>query len=189
MRDLNNRDLFSYSSGAWKSKIKASKIWFFLRPFCLCHPRVFSQSCVSSGGFMVGLMVTSSKRAYAIPRSVAPRTPAPVAVHCWPVPPLETLKSSSVSVFVGSLGPFVHKVSLNTLSISGGMGFDSKCDFTPPTIFLGLLCPWTWCISSKSLQRHATTTPVPTFFLGLLCPWTWGISSQSLQHHAATPPA
>ena len=31
-----------------------------------------SQSCVSSGGSMVGLMATSSKRAYAIPRSAAP---------------------------------------------------------------------------------------------------------------------
>ena len=29
-----------------------------------------------------------------------------------------------------------------------GMGFDSKCDCTPPTILLGLLlCPWTWGIS------------------------------------------
>ena len=28
-----------------------------------------------------------------------------------------------------------------------GMGFDSKCDFTPPTILLGLLpCPWVWGI-------------------------------------------
>ena len=28
-----------------------------------------------------------------------------------------------------------------------GMGFDSKCDFAPSTIFLGLLlCPWTWGI-------------------------------------------
>ena len=27
------------------------------------------------------------------------------------------------------------------------MGFDSKCDFTPPTILLGFpLCPWTWGI-------------------------------------------
>ena len=27
------------------------------------------------------------------------------------------------------------------------MGFDSKCDFTPPTVLLGfLLCPWTWGI-------------------------------------------
>ena len=42
---------------------------------------LFPQSCGSSGGSMVRLMVTSSKRAYA-----APRAPAPAAVHCWPVP-------------------------------------------------------------------------------------------------------
>ena len=42
---------------------------------------LFPQSCVSSGGSMVGLMVTSSKRAYATPRSTAPRAPAPAAVH------------------------------------------------------------------------------------------------------------
>ena len=36
-------------------------------------PRVCSQSCVSSGGSVVGLMVTSSKSAHAIPRSAAPR--------------------------------------------------------------------------------------------------------------------
>ena len=41
---------------------------------------LFPQSCVSSGGSMVGLMVTSSKRAYAIPRSTGPRAPAPAAV-------------------------------------------------------------------------------------------------------------
>ena len=38
-----------------------------------------------------------------------------------------------------------------------GKGFDSKCDFTPPTIFLGLLlCPWMWgileCGGSNILQ-------------------------------------
>ena len=43
---------------------------------------LFPQSCVSSGGSMVGLMVTSSKRAYAIPRSAAPRAPAHLAGHC-----------------------------------------------------------------------------------------------------------
>ena len=42
---------------------------------------LFPQSCVSSGGSRVGLMVTSSKRAYAIPRSTAPRALAAVAVH------------------------------------------------------------------------------------------------------------
>ena len=41
-----------------------------------------SQSCVSSGGSMVGLMVTSSKRAYAIPRSAVPRAAPTVAGHC-----------------------------------------------------------------------------------------------------------
>ena len=41
-----------------------------------------SQSCVSSGRSMMGLMLTSSKRAYAIPKSAAPRALVPVAVHC-----------------------------------------------------------------------------------------------------------
>ena len=41
-----------------------------------------SPALLSSDGFMVGLMATSSKRAYAIPRSAAPRAPAPTAVHC-----------------------------------------------------------------------------------------------------------
>ena len=36
---------------------------------------------LSSGGSLVGLMATSSNRAYAIPRSAAPRAPALVAVH------------------------------------------------------------------------------------------------------------
>ena len=43
---------------------------------------LFPQTFVSSGGSMVGLMATSSKRVYAIPRSAAPRTPAPAAGHC-----------------------------------------------------------------------------------------------------------
>ena len=64
-------------------------------------------------------MVTSSKRAYAIPKSAAPRAPAPVAVHCWLVPPQEMLRHSSVSVSVGSLGPAAHKVCLGPLSVSG----------------------------------------------------------------------
>ena len=60
---------------------------------------LFPQPFVSSGGSMVGLMVTSSKRAYVIARSAAPR--APVAGHCWPIPPQETLRHSSGSVSVG----------------------------------------------------------------------------------------
>ena len=44
-----------------------------------------------------------------------------------------------------------------------GMGFDFKLNFTTSTIFLGLLlCPWTWGISSVSLQHHTATSPVLT---------------------------
>ena len=41
-----------------------------------------SQSYVSSGSSVVGLMAASFKRAYAIPKSAAPTAPVPVAVHC-----------------------------------------------------------------------------------------------------------
>ena len=43
---------------------------------------LFLQSCVSSGSSVVGLMATSPKRAYAIPKSAALRSPDPVTVHC-----------------------------------------------------------------------------------------------------------
>ena len=114
---------------------------------------LFPQTCVSSGGSMMGLMVTPSKRAHAIPRSTAPRAPAPASVHCWPVRLQETLKHSSLSVSVGSLSPGAHKVCLSPLWVSlAGMVFDSKCDFAPPTILLELLLfPWMWSISSVTV--------------------------------------
>ena len=62
---------------------------------------------------MVGLKVTSSKMSYAtgyVTRSPAHRASVPVAGHCRSVPPQETLKHSSGSVSVGSLGSGVHKI-------------------------------------------------------------------------------
>ena len=82
----------------------------------------FPQSCVCSGGSMVGLMAISSKRAYAILRSTAPRAPALAAGHCWLIPLWETHKHSSVSVSVGPLGSGAHKVCLSPPSVSGGYG-------------------------------------------------------------------
>ena len=113
-----------------------------------------SWSCLSSGISVVGLMVTSSKRAYATPSSAAPRAPAPMAAHCLPASPQETLTHSSVSVS-GISGSRWAQGRLNFLV---GMGFYSKCDFAPPIILLGLLlCLWKQVISSKSLQHHAAT--------------------------------
>ena len=55
--------------------------WYAQSSVCALQESI-SQSFVSSGSSMVGLMVTSSKRAYAIPRSAATRAPAPATVHC-----------------------------------------------------------------------------------------------------------
>ena len=55
--------------------------------------------------------------------------------------------NSSGSVSQG-LWVLVHTRFIWTLwALLVGKGFDSKCDFTPPTILLGLLlCSWTWGI-------------------------------------------
>ena len=57
-----------------------------------------SHFCVSSGSSMLGLMVISSKKTYAIPKSAAPRAPVPVAIHCWPVLLQEMLKQFCLSL-------------------------------------------------------------------------------------------
>ena len=59
---------------------------------------LFPQSCASSGGSLVGLMATSSKRAFAIPRSTAPRAPVPAAAHRSPRHPPETPGRSQASL-------------------------------------------------------------------------------------------
>ena len=55
--------------------------------------------------------------------------PLSLWVHCCVVPPQETLKHSSVSVSVGSLGPDAHKVCLSPPSVSGGYGISFQLQF------------------------------------------------------------
>ena len=83
----------------------------------LCEP--VSQPCVSSGTlwWVNGDLL---QEGLCHTQVCCTLTPTPTAVHCWPIPPQETLKDNSVSVSVGSLGPGVHKVCLSLLSISGG---------------------------------------------------------------------
>ena len=83
---------------------------------------LFPQSCVSSGGSM-GLMVTSSKRAYATPRSAIPRAAAPAAGHCWPIPLQETLKHSKAGLSQSLSYLLVWtRFCLSALGISGRYG-------------------------------------------------------------------
>ena len=71
--------------------------WYIQGFVCALQESV-SQILCKSGSSMVGLMAMSSKRAYAIPKSAAPKAPDHLAVHCWPIPLQETLKHRSVSV-------------------------------------------------------------------------------------------
>ena len=81
---------------------------------------LFPQSCVSSGSSMVGLMATSSKKAYAIPRSAALRAPAPAAGHCCSIPPQEILKHSKAGLAPALRGLLVStSFCLSPPSISG----------------------------------------------------------------------
>ena len=126
------------------------------------------QSCVSFGSSMVELMVTSYKRAYAIPRSVAPRAPAPVAGHCWPTPPQETLKHRSVSVSVSlcAQGMFepsellwqVWGLNLNVISpllqSCWGFSFALGCGVSPQS----------HSSTTQPLLQHCVAIPSPTIF-------------------------
>ena len=51
----------AFSPGSWCTQLLS-----------VSSKSLFPQSCVSSGGSVVGLMAISSKRSYAIPRSAAP---------------------------------------------------------------------------------------------------------------------
>ena len=125
--------------GSWCTKVSV----------CACQESI-SQSCVSSGSFMVGLMAISSKRAYAISKSAAPRAPVPE----WQstADPYHHRRCSNTVLSQSLWGPWVlvHTSFVWALWTSlAGMGFDSKREFIPPAVFLGLLfCPWTWGISS-----------------------------------------
>ena len=109
---------------------------------------LFPQSCVSSGGPMVGLMVTSPNRAYAkgcVTQICCTQSPFPCSR------PLLTCTST---------GDTQRQIWLSLCGISGswcvqgfvwalwaslvGMAFDSKCEFAPPAALLGYGVSFWW---------------------------------------------
>ena len=119
-----------------------------------------SQSCVSSGSSMVGLMVTSSKRAHAIPKSAVPR-----ALPLWQstADPYLHQRCSNIVLSQSLWGSWVivpTRYVWAPWESLARVGFDSKHEFTPSTILLGLLlCYWAWSISSWLLQQSAAAAP------------------------------
>ena len=83
--------------------------------FCLCPPRVCFPVLWKFGSSIVGLMMISSKRAYDILRSAAPRVPAPAAGPCWPVSSQEaplwlSSKESTCQCRRHGFNPWVKKI-------------------------------------------------------------------------------
>ena len=101
------------------------------------------QSCVSSGGSMVGLLATSSQRAYATPRSAAPRAPAPAAGHCQPTPPLEIPGDSQASLGQSLVG---------SLLLSPGSDCSRFC-LCPPRVSFQVLCKF-WQLYGEVSRRY-----------------------------------
>ena len=69
-------------SGSVSCGVTAPFSWVLVHKVLFVPSKSISQPCASSGSSTVGLIVTSFKKAYAIPKSAAPRAPDPVAVHC-----------------------------------------------------------------------------------------------------------
>ena len=114
-------------SGSVSSGVTAPFSWVQCTQSSVCAlQESVSPDCVSSDSNMVGFMVTSSKRAYATPKSAASShthvccTQSPCPCGC----PLLTILSDHLAF----------------------------CWPSVPTILLGLFCPWTLGISSQSLQ-------------------------------------
>ena len=109
------------------------------------------------GGSMVGLMLTFSKRTYATHHTFqvcCSQSSSPCSkslLTCASAGDAHTLKGRSGSVSCGGHCSFPWvlvrtRFCLCPPSISGRceIWFDSKCNFTPPTVLLrSLLCPWT----------------------------------------------
>ena len=117
--------------------------------FCCALQEYVSQSYVSCGSSIVGLMVTSCKRTSIIP------TPEPLSLWQTTADLYLHRKHSDTVPSQSLWGPWVLMCTRFVWALwasLAGMGFGCKCDFAPPAILLGLfLCLWMWGISSKSL--------------------------------------
>ena len=117
------------------------------------------------------------------PRSAVPR--APETGYCWPVPLQETLRHSKavLAQSLWGLWVLVHtRFCLSPPASLEGMGFDSKCDFSPPTILMGfLLCPWMWGLFF--VGSNILLSIVVQCFVNLEC------SQEKMSAHPSTPPS
>ena len=160
--------------------------------FCCALQESISQSCVSSDSSMVELMASDLFQEDLCHTHT--QSPRPCGRS------LLTHTSTGDVQTQFCLSPWDPWVLVHTRFLWAlwtslvGMEFDSKCEFTPPTVLLELLlCPWMWGISSQLLQCLPSYlcfsdllgmgylhTADPAKCRRYFWPWTWGISSQPL---------
>ena len=175
--------LLDTSRQVWVSLLwgHCSFSWVLVHTSFCVSSKSYSQSYVSSGSSVVGLMVTSSMRASTIPRSAAPRALVPVHAYL----PMHTWTGDDQTQFCLSLcgvpGSWSTQGFVWALWASlTGMGFDSKHE-SPPYHLAGA------SPLSSGVGYLLTAAPAPTILLGFPWPWTWGISVRPLQHHTQLP--
>ena len=135
-------------SGSVSCGLTAPFPWVLVHKVLLCPPRVYFPVLCKFWQLYGGANGNLLQEAYATPRSAAPRVPVPASIHCWPVPPQEMLRVLSQSLWDSWVLECIRFVWVLWESLLG-IEFDSKREFAPPTILLGLfLCP-----SVQSLSR------------------------------------
>ena len=130
---------------------------------------LFPQSCVSFGGSTVGLMVTSSKRAYATPRTAAPRAPTPMAGHCWSV--IHRRHSNTQrKVWLSLWGLLMcTRLCLSPPSVSGRYGVW----FCQGSVSF----PW-FCLATAKIWSNRHISVIAWYYTSVLCPAKENTSSR-----------
>ena len=110
-------------SGSVSCGVTAPFSWVLLcTRFCLCPPRVCFPVLCKFWWLYGGIIGDLLQEGLCHTQVCCSQSPCPAAGHCWSTPLQETLRHSSGSVSVGSVGPGVCKVCLSPVSISGRYG-------------------------------------------------------------------
>ena len=152
-------------SGSVSCGVTAPFSWVLVhRRFCLCPPKVHFPVLCKFWWLSGGLMATSSKRAYPVPRSTAPRAAGPAQFTA--VPYLLRRHSNTVlSQSLWGLWVLVCTRYVWALWVSlVGIGFYSKCDFAPSGYLLKV-APVPRSHHSRAYHLAVASLPLDMWYL------------------------
>ena len=139
---------------SWGPLLLFPGTWYAV--FCLCPPRIYSPILCKFWQLYGGINRDLLQEGLCHTLVCCIQSPCPCDRPLITHPPQETLTVMSQCLWV-PLSWWTRFVWALWASLAE-MGFDSKCEFDPPTILLWLpLCPWKWGVSSWLLQRCTVT--------------------------------